>query len=616
MPNVMPLSRWQLTGKALPARMIPSPDRPSFSLPGAQALADILIGEEDDSGAQTPQREEEPSAPFALPGLLPEDMPGPAVLSRELHFGRLSGDCASLHIDLLLGRGDVCLDGERVASFSSGPFSLDLTQALLAGRSHTLSFRFDGTRPAGMQGGVVLRTARCARILRAALLPDADLKTMTVRVSARGLQTGTYLLRAQPCPPSGAAQETDAREVTLPLSVGETRVAELTLSVPGERFVPGKPYAAPGVRLSLLEARPCFRPARPKRGFFRMGSVSSPASPRMRSGALCDRVLLTGGYPGDAPRFFLPLTARECLLPPEACIGRLQKNHIPAVFLPVPASDALARELTRAGIAALQRTPGDEQERARLAGFPCITLTDAPAREQSVSLEASAWRLSSMVDAPSRLDPGLTPAQTLSELAGRELDPASEETRAVLSWLRAVSVRLRAEAARQGRIGGALCAPGEWANPDIAAALETALSPLHLSALPQRGAWWTLSRFSASICAFLPPKGSPGSPPRDPFKARGASGGALLAEAVLETEDGALLSRLCAPCPRAGGEIGVLETTLPAFPCVLTLTTRLLQDDAVLEQSAIPVYVGERGVLQSAFGKSTVEYSKKNISDR
>lgn len=594
MPPVMPLTHWRLTGPALPARLIAKERRASFSLPGAQALAGFagLLGDESAGSAPSlpAQAEEAQGAPFKLPALLPEDMPGAAALSRELRLGGMTGDHAALQIDLLLGCGDVYLDDERIASFHSGPFSLDLTRALLSGRTHTLSFRFGAARPAGMLGSVLLRTAQYARIRRASLVPHAASQTIAVRAAAHGLRSGVYLLRAQPCPPLGDAQECAAREVTLALSKGETREAELTLSVPGERFVPGEPYAAPSIKLSLWQTRPALRPPAPRKGFWRRKGEPTSIPPRPRPGTLCDTAVFMTGYPGGAPDAFLPLSSRECLLPPDELVGRIRALHIPAVFLPAPAPDPLARELTRAGIAALQKTPRGEHDRARLARFPGFTLVDMPRREEDASLEASAWRLSSMTGAPRRLDPELTPADLLCEIAGRELDPASDGTRAVLSWLRAVSVRLRAEAARQGRVEGSLCAPGEWDQPDIAEALSTAFAPLHLSALPQRGAWWTHSRFCAALHAFVPV----GSIPE-------ASSETLLAEALLETDEGELLARLCAPCPRSGGEVGVLEAALPSFPCVLTLSTRLLQGDAVLEQSAIPVYVGERGVLEAAF---------------
>ena len=159
----------------------------------------------------------------------------------------------------------------------------------------------------------------------------------------------------------------------------------------------------------------------------------------------------------------------------------------------------------------------------------------------------------------------------------------------MLQWLSAEELRLCAEAARQGRLTGPLCAADALKNPDAQEALRTALSPLHVSALPLRGAWWTRSHFSASVCAFLPEE-LPDTP--------------LRALAVLEDEVGTPLVRMELPCSGEGAGQGLLEAELPDAPCVLTLSTRLLAGDAVLEQSALPVYVGERGPLEAAFRRS------------
>ena len=46
----------------------------------------------------------------------------------------------------------------------------------------------------------------------------------------------------------------------------------------------------------------------------------------------------------------------------------------------------------------------------------------------------------------------------------------------------------------------------------------------------------------------------------------------------------------------------MIEATLPDHPCVLELTTRLLHNGETVEESTIPIYVGERGQLETAFG--------------
>ena len=49
------------------------------------------------------------------------------------------------------------------------------------------------------------------------------------------------------------------------------------------------------------------------------------------------------------------------------------------------------------------------------------------------------------------------------------------------------------------------------------------------------------------------------------------------------------------------GEIGLLECTLPRSVCVLTLFASLSRGNQVMEQNQIPVYVGEKGMLEAAF---------------
>ena len=232
------------------------------------------------------------------------------------------------------------------------------------------------------------------------------------------------------------------------------------------------------------------------------------------------------------------------------------------------------------------RRPREADEAARLSRFPCVcfcnaAVPDAPAPEEN------AWQLGSMVGLDRQLEPGIVPAELLADAAGRPVDAQEAGVAAVLQWLRAVRIRLLAEAARQGRFSGPLCAPQELLEPDIAQALTDSLAPLHLSALPLRGAWWTGTHFSASLFACLE-----GALPDGP----------LCVRALLETESGETLARFDAPCAAPGGALGTLEARLPDAPCVLMLTAQLLCGDAVLEQSALPVYVGERGVLEAAFG--------------
>ena len=111
---------------------------------------------------------------------------------------------------------------------------------------------------------------------------------------------------------------------------------------------------------------------------------------------------------------------------------------------------------------------------------------------------------------------------------------------------------------------------------------------MHLSALPLSGAWWTLSRFSASLHAYIPEGAFPPGTP-------------LRAQAVLEDAQGGVLADIDLLCPPGGGPLGLLEAQLPENTCVLEMTTRLYAGDAIVEESVLPVYVGERGPLEAAF---------------
>ena len=352
------------------------------------------------------------------------------------------------------------------------------------------------------------------------------------------------------------------REIALSLADNAPRPIQLSMAAALEPFAPGTSYAAPGVKLWLYKTAP-------------------------RSRMLCDSVTLMCGFPGAAPAYHLPLRAEDLRLPPEQLIAALQDLHAPAVSLPIPAPDMLYRLLTRAGIGAVHQPGLLSGDMARVKRYPCVTFSAHSAAE-CPSPELSAWQLCGLVTYPRAAEPGLLPAELLADAAGREVDPASEDVQAVLAWLRAFSIRLRAEALRQGKLSGAVCAPGEAFQQDVAQAIKTAFAPVHLSALPLCGAWWTGSRFSASLKAFIP---------RDVL----AVDKSIRAEAVLEDGEGCVIARTEFPCAPWRSGAGLLEAALPDTPCALELVTRLYADDEVLEESSMPVYVGERGALEAAF---------------
>ncbi|MGN0777085.1 MAG: hypothetical protein ACI4MM_10465 [Candidatus Ventricola sp.] len=572
----LPLTHWTLCGSSLPDRLSAAGSS-GFSLPGADALndfADLLGGD----GVWQDSAPAERTAPFSLPAMLPDDVPGGVRLTREIDFGSLRGDRALLQLEHLTGRGEILLDDQVLARFdgSQAPaasvseaaaltgtpcmLAVDLTDALFLGRRRTLTLRFEESRPAGVCGPVFLVANEHAHLSRVILTPDAHSGTVSLRARISTRTEGHYVLRARSVSPM--ADPSAARESAFPLGAYAVHEASFSMALAADRFAPGKAYAASALKLQL---------------FFRPESCRG-------EGVLCDEALLLCGYPARGEHAFVPLDAQACTGSPEALAGQLTALRIPAVSLPVMLTDAAYRALCRAGIAVRQFMPANHPLRPLLARYPNVTLCDAPPRGEALSPEAVAWQLCSMTAMPRAVDTTLAPRELLLDAAGRPLDPGDEGVRGVLAWLGAVSVRLRAEAARQGRFTGALCAPGELACADVCDALRTAFAPLHLSALPLYGAWWTGMRFSASLQAFLPP---------DETRA-------LTAAAALEAENGELLAQLNMPCTRSGSA-GVLEAMLPSRACVLTLSCRILCEGEILEESVLPVYVGALGPLETAF---------------
>jgi len=577
------LASWRIRADELPDRLLDM-DRPApaFTLPGANALRGFadLIGAEEDEPLSAPAQED---APFPLPAMIPQDVSGCAELFLDIDFGALPGDRAVLVLDEITGSGGILLGDTVIARFggaqhtasahlTAAPCALaaDLTDALRRGRKETLIIRFDDSRPAGVPGPVFLHTSRGGWLSDLTVTPAPAARTMTVRARVHAGQEGRYALRVTPQPQSPGDALEPAREITCTLNPMESRDCALSLAVAGDIFCAGRPHRLAALRAEL---------------FYIEGKTAIP----------CDSALIAAGYPGRPAPYYVPLAAGDLCTGSESLVSALCDAHIPGVSLPTPAADSFYLAAARAGLSVRQYIPDDPLCAARLARHPCVfsDLPDAhPRAAAAVSAEETAWQLCGMAGMPRTPDPDFTPADLLYDAAGRRLNASDEGVAAVLSWLSAVNIRLRAEAARQRRYTGALCAPGQWTQKDIADALCTALAPLHLSALPLLGAWWTGTRFSASLEAFVP-------------EDIAAGGGAVTAYALLEDEEGNRLARFKQPFrPRPRGEgapLGVIEASLPDTPCVLTLTCRLLLGDTVLEESTLPVYVGLAGPLEAAF---------------
>ena len=294
---------------------------------------------------------------------------------------------------------------------------------------------------------------------------------------------GDYLLRVQT---ACAEDEPPVYDDALFLSSGEQQLVVKTFPFPAPRFLPGSPYAGCAVRLTLFKRRL-------HRGTFFPGSR-------------CDEQTVSCGYSGRPADYDLPLLSEECA-DPNALLARLSPMRLPGLRLDAPAPDLFYRKMTLSGIGVFHPVATDAL-RERLSRHACVSFGDAPMpRMRSLPL-LDAWQLCGLTACLRTPPADMSPAELLLEAAGKPLDPQSPDVAAVLLWLRAVRVRLSAEAARQGRFSGSLCAPGVWQDEDVYAALQTALAPTHISALPLRGAWFAGSRFSASIRAFVEPEKS------------------------------------------------------------------------------------------------------------
>ena len=554
-----PLTRWRIRASRLPERLTEdAPFDTSFRLPGADALsafADLLGGMSDEPGddAQTLQE-----ADFTLPAAIPDDINGAVELAVELDFGALCADDAELTLELVRGRGRVLADDMPLCTFQTqkdGFLRVPLTRALHAGRRQTIRLCFDVSRPAGVLGPVNLHLMTCARLRDIVLLPDA--KTQTVRLCATlaAMETGRYVLRAR------AACKGDAwpvHDLPISLTAGEPQTVEMTLPLPGKPFVPGQPADGPSIRVQLLQ--------------------------QGRNGTLCDETTLLCGYSGQPASYDIPLLPSECL-DPDALLTGIGRMRLFGVRLDAPAPDCFYRTMTLAGVSVLHPF-ATEAMRARLSRHACVSFGDAPLPRMRSLPALDVWLLCGLTACPRTPPADASPAELLFEAAGRELDAQSPNIAAVLLWLRAVRVRLLAEAARQNRFSGALCPPGVWQDEDVFAALQTALAPTHVGALPLCGAWFAGSKFSASIHAFIDERDA---------------GDNLIARAWLENDDGERLAALKRPCPPRGGETGLLTCILPSEACVLTLCASLSKGGEIIEQSQIPVYVGVKGMLEAAF---------------
>ena len=561
------LSGWTLTAEQLPEHMIASEKTTAFILPGADALSDFsdLLG--FDSEEERPCESPQETASFSLPAMFPSEIAGWAELSREIDFGALCAQRAVLEIDQLCGSGTISLDGETLLSFGPGAadLSLDLTDALHLSRRQTLTLRFDDAKNAGVPGMIALRATDAAYLRDVQLAPDFTRKTLKATIAFSADRPGLYAIRAA-CVPDNEYPDMPWRESFVQVRQPGSAQATLSFSMDAPRFEPGTPYDAPLLKIELRTLH---------------GSDN-------RLSHLCDARSMMTGRPAAAPRAYIPLTKEECRLDPDALIARAKAANITALFLPAPVSSLTYCRCALNGIALLPYAPQDVKLSSTAQSSPCAFAMKTAELEalRAPSAAFACAQLCSVMSSPLPLGNALSDEDLLWDAAGQRIDPTLPKTQTTLKALRALFIRLRAESIRRGQACGVLCAPGEWQEDAVFDALSCAFAPLHLSALPLRGAWWAQSRFSASLHAFIPKE---------------EQTGVYTARAQLLDSEGHILADFAADCPVTGGPVGVMDALLPDDACVLTLKTELLRSGAVVRRSEIPVYVGLRGPLEAAF---------------
>lgn len=571
----IPLTVWR--------RSVPAETESAFTLPGADELLSF-------SDLWTDAQPDEPGNPdlpsfqvlppsadsdvetdlFHAPGLLPDASDDTISLTCPLPPVDVS-EHVTLFVPPLLGKGSLSLNGNHLLSFCSFPGSIsdeqltagktiDLTDGLLPDQQNSLTLCFEPFRPAGICGLFSLHTCSGASIRLTAASRSRLKAACTFAVFA--FESGQYTLRI----------------TTLP---GKLQAAEFAFSLGG----PGEQTAS----CDLLF--PGNLPGYCRAALYR-------ADPSADDELLCD--ILT--FPiGPAPRTgkaILPIPAEDAVLYPLDLIRLLKETGSPAVYTTVPLSEACISALQDEQIPLCLPSDLQTQVPAALAVNPNVRFIDPPPMLSSGA--ASAWQLCGLLAMPRPVPADSPAAVLLQEIFGIEDFAQIDRLPLRLAELHLLHVRLHAELVRQGTGHGALCANGEWDDPQIVRILSETFKPCHLSLAPVQGAWFAGSELVFSSRAFL-----------DVQSTDFSGGDALLAEfALLELLETApmdsaaqsctVLYRKTIPASQLLQKNLLLQIPLPDHAACLALCGWLKGPDRILDTTLLPLFVGSRAVLESA----------------
>ena len=508
-------------------------------LPGMERLsmyADML---------SLPDKEEQP---FSLPGLLPE---GAALcLSREIPFGSIRCNQAILRFSCIRGKGVVLLDGKEIACFQNGALSLDLSETAQTGRQTTLTLAFDETRPAGVTGGVFLHCTEFATIGVVSL----SLMGRDIRGEARIFgRAGKYRLLTY-------IQEVVTDDGDMELLSDPTQIPCMYPVVTDEQivFFSLSGYEAIPVSLSLSLPHTMS-----------VALVTLLVFREMTGGRFipCDRHVLIVGKVNQM-QAWIPLSGEEIQMDPMVLVEKLSELQITAVSLPSPPDDAFAYALRRKEIDFLL-LPED------LKGVCGEGETVSFRREAyGDSLGELARQISGFLSCPVQTYTTLISDEMMQKAAFGKLPPDPGTVRERLLLL---LIRLRLDGARRSLYSGPITPPGVLINPVFSKVLRDAAMP-HAAAFPLVGGWWCGSVFSCRLFLINAPADSRG-------------------EAALRDSDGQVI----AWASWQDMEMPVLTTYLPKEPCCLVLSLTLIPPDGPsIPSPELPVFVGQRGPLETA----------------
>ena len=557
MSSQIPLSVWQWADH--------TGEDSGFILPGSDDLmAFSSLWNETDVLDETPEPATEAASlsAFHTPALLPDTLCDPVKLICKVPTS-VNARCILLSVPPLLGKGTLSLNQKHLLSFCSVPGThtdvqtssgilFNLTDMLSPDQPNSLELHFEPLHPAGICDVFSLKLLTDARIHL--VQTRRAITTFQYLFEISAFHPGNFCFQALALPSQHILFEQDlifqnsgtqTISCTLPSADGNTGYCHFQL--------------------------------------FQTGTSSTSVS-------YCDTLTLKTGKaprPGNA---ILPIPPEDTVFYPSQFAEQIRRTGATAAYVTVPVSRACLDALTDAGIPLCFSKFMQQEMLPEWQIHPNVCFITPPA---PISVgAASAWQLCGLLAHP-RPVPYDLPAQVLlQEIFGTDDFSDIPRLPSRLAELHLLHVRLHAELVRQGTGTGALCASGEWDDPKIVEILSAVFQPCHLSLAPIQGAWFagtelvfssrifwpdnpeTLTDYQAELCLFD-------------------------TNADLSVSDENVLYREMIPAASLLDRLHTEHVPLPEHSACLMLCGRLIGPNGTRDTVAVPVFVGERAVLEA-----------------